>query len=397
MSGIDAVSLRRATWRLGLQIGSCVAAIVVVLSGLAVLIVLRGQDSSGSTLVQQAALRADDVTDPPAGVWLVIRTSSRTSATPGLPPGLPDTAALDRAGSGELDEITVAGNDYRLYTVRRDGHAVQAVMSLRGDHEERERLLMAMLTAGGLGLALAVAAGVWFGHRAVRPMAAALALQRRFVADASHELRTPLTLLSTRTQLLRRHLRRGVDLDDLAHEVDGVAADSRHLADILDDLLLAADTRAARTEDVDLVALTNQATEAARPAAAQQGVVLTVRSDEAGLAVHGSRTALRRALTAMLDNAVRHAGSTVTVVVRRTGTRAVVEVTDDGPGVAPEILPHVFERFASTGETGQRRYGIGLALVGEIAARHRGDVSATNAADGGAVLALTLPVTTRTR
>jgi signal transduction histidine kinase len=96
-------------------------------------------------------------------------------------------------------------------------------------------------------------------------------------------------------------------------------------------------------------------------------------------------------LTALLDNAVRHAASTVTVSVRRVGSDAVVQVADDGPGVDSEFLPHLFDRFASTGVAGQRRYGLGLALVGEIAARHGGSVSAANAATGGAVLRLTVP------
>jgi signal transduction histidine kinase len=92
---------------------------------------------------------------------------------------------------------------------------------------------------------------------------------------------------------------------------------------------------------------------------------------------------------------VRHAESTVIVTVGRTGPEIVVEIADDGAGVAPEILPHLFERFASTGQAGQRRYGLGLALVVEIAVQHGGGVSADNAVGGGAVLRLTLPVSTR--
>jgi two-component system, OmpR family, sensor kinase len=250
-----------------------------------------------------------------------------------------------------------------------------------------------MLTAGGLGLVLAVAAGVWFGRRAVRPMAAALALQRRFVADASHELRTPLTLLSTRVQLLRRHLRRDGHPDDLDDEVEGVVTDARQLADILDDLLLAADTRGGGTEPeaIDLVALTRQVVAAATPAAADRSVDLTCRFEQPSLPVLGTRGGLRRALTALLDNAVRYAATTVTVTASRVRSDVVVEIADDGPGVEPELLPFLFERFASTGDGDQRHYGLGLALVSEIAARHGGGVSADNAPGGGAVLRLLVP------
>jgi signal transduction histidine kinase len=124
------------------------------------------------------------------------------------------------------------------------------------------------------------------------------------------------------------------------------------------------------------------------------------------LTVLGSAAGLRRALMALVDNAVRHAGETVTITVGRAGGKAVVEVHDDGDGIDPEMLPRLFERFASSAEpTGQRlhrppaegppppgrRYGLGLALVSEIADRHGGTVSAQNGETGGGTLRLTLP------
>jgi signal transduction histidine kinase len=127
-------------------------------------------------------------------------------------------------------------------------------------------------------------------------------------------------------------------------------------------------------------------------------VTLTARLDEPSLLVRGTRGGVRRALTSLLDNAVRHASSSVTVTVRRQGPDAVIEVTDDGPGIGPAFLPHLFERFASGADDGRhppldqrRRYGIGLSLVSEIATRHGGRVSAADRPNGGATLRLTLP------
>ncbi len=399
----EARLLRRATWRLGLQVALTVAVIVLALSGVAVAIVLRGQHGAADGLLVQATARADDVTDPPAGEWLIIRSPTGLAVTPGLPAGLPDQAALDRTartGVAEIDEVSAGGNDYRIYTQTRGTDVVQAVLNLQADHAQRDHLLAAMLASGGLGLALAAGAGVWFGRRAVAPMATALMVQRRFVADASHELRTPLTLMSTRTQLLRRHLRAGAEPQTLTGEVDGVLNDARHLTDILEDLLLAADTRAdTLSELVDVVALAGVVTAASAPAAAERSIAITTRAGLPSAWVRGSAAGLRRALTSLLDNALRHARTTVTLTASHAGAHIVVEVTDDGPGIDPHILPRLFDRFASTADTNAapgdhhvpRRYGLGLALVSEITARHGGTISADNPPGGGATLRLTLP------
>jgi two-component system, OmpR family, sensor kinase len=398
-SSPESALLRRTTWRLGLQIALSFAVIVAALSGLAVFIVLRAQQADATALLQQAASHADDVTDPPAGTWLAIQTAAHARAvTPGLPNGLPDQAALDRTartGAPEMIDVRIAGTDYRVYTQRRGTETVQAVLDLHADGQEQERLVTAMVVTGGLGMLLSAAVGMWFGRRAVRPMATALALQRRFVSDASHELRTPLALLTTRAQLHRRHLRHGAEPKVLTAEADGVVTDAGHLTDILEDLLLAADARAGSpTVVIDLVELAEQAVAAV---AAERAVTVTLRPPQRAVRVRGTRGGLRRALTALLDNAVRHADTTVTVTVAQSDSRAVVDVTDDGPGIDPAILPRMFERFASSANDGiqaprqRRRYGLGLALVSEIAARHGGTITAHPASGGGAVLRLTLP------
>jgi two-component system OmpR family sensor kinase len=388
------------TWQWGLQIGVGVAVIVAVLSGLAVLIVLRSQESAAVTLLTQATARADDVAEAPAGVWLVMIDGHGTTATTGLPNVLPDKDALARVGrSGVAEMDTVEGGEagYQVYTQQRGPVTVQAALDLRANHDERERLLAAMVVSGAVGLLLAAAAGAWFGRRSAVPVATALALQRRFVSDASHELRTPLTHLSIRAQLLRRHFRRGTGRDTLSSEVDGLVDDTERLAGILDDLLLAADTRTdPATEPVDIVVLAAQVVAASTPAAAERSVTITTHPERPSVLVLGSAGGLRRALTALLDNAVRHARHAVSVSVRGGGGHVVVDIGDDGPGIDPQVLPHLFERFTSTDrglkdETGRRHYGIGLALVSEIADRHNGAIEATNGTEGGATLRLTLP------
>ena len=248
------------------------------------------------------------------------------------------------------------------------------------------------------GLVLAAGVGTWLGRRALRPLAAALALQRRFVADAGHELRTPVTLLHTRAQLARRRLRAAAPDGgggELAADLDGVVVDAARLGAILEDLLLAADPTGDRVrEDVDLVAVAADVVAAGVATAVARGVHLSGPAGAAPVVVAGSPVALRRAVTALVDNAVRHAASAVTVSARRRGAHADLEVIDDGPGVAADAAPHMFERFArgrTEPETGPRRYGIGLALVNEIATAHGGTVVLLPDRATGAALRMRLP------
>jgi signal transduction histidine kinase len=400
-SGRDATLLRRTTRRLGLQIALSVALIVVVLTGLAVLVVVQGQHRAAVTLLTQAVARADDVTDPPAGVWLVAQGPDGRVVTPGTPAGLPDQSALDevrRTGAATTGEYVSHHTEYAVFTARRGASTVQAALDLTANHEQRDRLAFTLLGCGASGLVLAAVAGVWLGRRAVQPLATALAMQRQFVSDASHELRTPLALLSTRVQMLRRHLGSGVAPRELVGEADGVVVDARHLTAILDDLLLSADPGDDRDTPFDLGALAEQVTMAHREVATDAGVTLTARRSGAGVVVRGSPTAVHRAVTALLDNAIRHAAAAVTVGVRAEsdGRWAVLDVIDDGAGIALDVLPRIFDRFATTRDghrsTARRRYGLGLALVSDIAARHGGDVAASNVPGGGTRLRMTLPL-----
>lgn len=385
MRSADDVLLRRTAFRVAAQTTVAVAVAVLVLGAIALLVVLHDQHVDDDALIAGAVAKADDVVDPPAGTWLVILRAGVVTATPGTPAGASDEVAL--GGSAADRTSTTAdrrsnGREYRVHTEPLDDGAVQVVLDLTRDHLQRARLLKALALVGGLGLLPAAGIGAWLGRRAVVPMAGALARQRRFVADAGHELRTPVTLLSTRAQLVRRALRSGADVTS---DVDGLVRDADRLAAVLDDLLLAADPREhPATEVVDLDTVVGGAVEAIDGEARERAVRITVRS--AGPApVLGSPAGLARAVTALLDNAVRHAVDEVVVELRTTRTTVELDVVDDGAGIAPEVLPTLFDRFATAPDrltTGRRRYGLGLALVSEIATRHHGVVTATSTGRG---------------
>jgi signal transduction histidine kinase len=186
----------------------------------------------------------------------------------------------------------------------------------------------------------------------------------------------------------------------MLRDVDGIVADTRRLTDILEDLLLAADTREPLPlVAVDLGQLAVHAVSSARAEAEARKVQLELRRDPDVVLEAGSATALTRALTALVDNALSHARLRVRLAVTRTEDAVVVSVQDDGPGIPMEVVPRLFTRFASdradsAAETGRRHYGLGLSLVSEVALRHGGRVTAVDrtGSSTGAELRLVLPV-----
>jgi signal transduction histidine kinase len=387
--------LRRASWRLGLQTALLLLA-CVVLVGITVFFVADQAAAKESRQAVRSAANVDKPQEAPKGVLVVVDRGGQRLMSPELPAGFPleSDISATRADGVARQHLVRLGEDRYLVRTEKVGDRVnQAIYDQEEYEAERHRLLVALLFAGGVGVFLSALAGVVLARRSLRPLAESLAMQRRFVADASHELRTPLTLLSTRVQLLARQLRRGNAPADT--EVDGVLSDTRRLADILEDLLAAADTRSSVAhEEVDVGVVVAEAVASAMATAQERGKTLTV-TDDTNAVVLGSESSLRRAVLALVDNALDHATSSVEVEVRKGRGTCQVAVADDGPGIDDDVLPRVFERFASARrpDAERRHYGLGLALVADVASAHGGRVAAGRRTGGpGAVLTVTLPL-----
>jgi signal transduction histidine kinase len=266
-----------------------------------------------------------------------------------------------------------------------------------GGGDDNDALIRdALLIAGIVGIVIAGLVGFYAARRAVAPLGEALALQRRFVADAGHELRTPLTVLHTRAQLLARRM----DPDDPKRPmVDQLLDDSRVLGEIVDEMLesaaLAADP--SRGELLDPGALSAEVALSMRVLATGAGVTLT-STPSGHQQVRGSRSALRRALTALVDNSLSHtpSGGQVLMMTADRGDRVLITVTDDGGGLAGDDADRLTERFArglgsGGGVGGGRRFGLGLSLVREVATAHGGTFTLTDGARGGAIATIELP------
>lgn len=258
-------------------------------------------------------------------------------------------------------------------------------------------LSIAVIGVGGLAIVLAGIAAWLIARRAVRPIAEAARMQRTFVADASHELRTPLTVLNARVQRLQRM----TPADDRRRAVvDELRGDTQILIDIVNDLLEAAAGTVDAEGSVDLRAAMEAVHRDMRVLAADRDVHLDV--DPIGVHVRVSETQLHRCLVALTDNAIGHTrpGGQVHVTATTTGNRVTIRVTDNGPGIGGIEPARVFDRFAhgtpveATGTTTSTRtgYGIGLALVRDIAVRAGGDAVVERTDSSGTVFALHLPI-----
>ena len=219
-------------------------------------------------------------------------------------------------------------------------------------------------------------------------LAASRDRQRRLVADAGHELRTPLTSLRTNLDLLTQaDVRGGLSPESRAELMDDVRFQIEELTTLIGDLteLAREEPPPAHLEEVDLAEVVERALHRVR----RRATGLEFDVDLHPWHVVGEPAALERAVTNLLDNAVKWSptGGVVTVAMR-DGT---VYVADQGPGIADEDLPHVFERFyRSPDSRTMPGSGLGLSIVRAIAERHGGAVCAGNT-DAGAALWFWVP------
>ncbi|MEU2035003.1 sensor histidine kinase [Nocardia amamiensis] len=209
--------------------------------------------------------------------------------------------------------------------------------------------------------------------------------QRQFIADAAHELRSPIASLRTQLEVAQAH-------PDLL-ELDGLIDDTIRLEHLAADLLLLARLDAGeqpRSDRVDLTALVRD--ELAHRIGDRIAVDIAVR-DEPTM-VTGSRTQLARVLGNLVDNAQRHAKSSVRVAVEPDSDgQVLLTVTDDGPGVPSADRDRIFQRFVRLDDARTRDEGgagLGLAIVRDVVERHGGTIHVTDGVPGGAHFVVTL-------
>ncbi|MFC8518713.1 ATP-binding protein [Streptomyces sp. NPDC057257] len=217
---------------------------------------------------------------------------------------------------------------------------------------------------------------------------------RQFVADASHELRTPLASIRGYAELTRRG-REQVG-PDTRHALGRIESEAGRMTLLVEDLLLLARLDAGRPlqfEQTDLIPLVVDTVSDTRAAGMEHNWRLDLPDEPALVSADAAR--VQQVLVNLLGNARKHTppGTTVTARVQRRGPWMCVDVEDNGPGIPPDLLPHVFERFAR-GDSARSRAtgstGLGLAIVQAVATAHGGAVT-VDSVPGCTVFTVHLP------
>jgi two-component system sensor histidine kinase CiaH len=419
----DGRLIRSVRWRLVAFSGLTTLVVLVALGTALYLIAARTLASRGEHALEQRAeaMRSRPDPDRPdfgavfgglaSGTYTVIADANGQRLDHGpfdFPTGIPVVAGIQGAEADGVDVRTTVVGDLpiRVRTEKANSNVgivyLQVFQERTTEQNTLDAILAVLIGGGGVVVVVAIAFGAIYARRALVPIRESLATQRvalrrqrEFAADASHELRTPLTVVRSSLEHLRRHADEpvrsvGDALDDIGAEVD-------HLTSLVDDLLLLARSDSGAVSlarlplDLGDVAA-DAASSLAKPAGAK---AVRVVVDPEPAIVDGDAARLRQLVMILVDNAIRHSptGGQVRVAVRQSGANASLEVQDQGRGVDPEDMPHVFERFWRASGAPSGGTGLGLAIAKWIVERHQGSIEVANVEGGGAVFRVRLPAT----
>ena len=328
--------------------------------------------------------------------------NATTMSAPPLDSNPQALAAAQAHGSDWRTIRLASGTRVRVLTYRLPAGgpvaAIQVVRALGDQDRVLRRVLQALLLVGASAVAIIGLGSWWLAGQSVRPAQQAWQRQQTFVANASHELRAPITLLRASAEIAQRHVPRSdADGQALLHDV---LTECDHMSRLVEDLLTLSRLDARQPEQarepIALAELLGDVQRQLGRLADERGIVVMVGS--ASGTVIANTAQLRQVLLIVCDNALRHTptGGTITLLAYQQHQTATISIHDTGSGIAPEHLPHVFERFYranSARPDGTSGAGLGLAIAQSIVHTHHGSIAITSQLGHGTQVTLTLPAT----
>ena len=346
--------------------------------------------SYGDTFLYVLQLSGPQVVTPNASLQTVFKN-----------PSLNDAVFSARVGQGSDTKVfasqqlwVVDTSPIRNLKTHKIVGILQVAQPISWVSDALSRLVRQLVLASAIGILLGALASLLMASRSLRPIIRAFQRQREFVADASHELRTPLTLIRTNVEawLRRANGTTRVYARNIVEEVEQL---NRIVGDLT--TLALADARQLRIDPkpMELNDVVRDLMTQTEPLAEERGVQL--RPDlNGGVRVEADPARVRQLLLILIDNALTHTptGGAVSVGVIRRNGRARVTIADNGDGIPPADLPHIFERFYRADKARNRENGgsgLGLAIAKWIVDAHKGDIQVTSAEGEGTEVAVSLP------
>jgi heavy metal sensor kinase len=317
--------------------------------------------------------------------------------------------------------------------------AAIAVGRSTGDIDESlAGLIRTLVIAGPLTLVLAGAGGIFLAQRALKPvdqmtrtaheieesdlsqripvqskdelgrlastlnqmierLEKAFKRQQQFTADASHELRSPLSVIQAESTLA---LNKERSANEYKHSLEVVENEAEHMAKVIDQLLTLARADSGKEqlsiEKIDLGELLASIVENAEILCRDKGIEFRSNLTDSIL-VSGDRAKLRELFLNLLDNAIRYSpdGGTISLILRRVESMAVISITDTGIGIPEKDIPHIFERFYRVDKARSREQGgagLGLSICKYIVEAHGGKIEVTSQPGTGSTFSVWLPI-----
>ena len=422
--------LRGTRWRLAAWSGGLTLAVLLVVGGLIYLSVSRSLEADAQAELERRAVEVAPIIamrggpveaagpisipleGPTVGISFlgtasgslafVVEPDGKVVGLQGVVEslGLPNQEGLAVARTGQTDirAAAVAGRAARILSQPVETSVGTYVIQVLQDLEAERRALDSLRTTlllSGLGvLGVALLLGWLYAGRALVPIRESMRRQREFAADAGHELRTPLAIVKAAVTDARRQptgvAAPGGPLDEIDQQAD-------RLTELVDELLVFARMQAGTLEleralvrfDEAVVAVTERLAPLARRKA------VGVRTDVEPMGLEGDRRRLEQLVGILVDNAIRHSprGSSVLISLRRAAGGVQLIVEDEGPGIAPDEIDRIFDRFYRARTASAGGVGLGLAIARWIAEGHGGTIAAENRATGGARFLVELPAT----
>ena len=294
-------------------------------------------------------------------------------------------------GFGNLDSLGL------FYEKRTAGDTAYLAFVDMSTANGWQSLAFTLTGVGVMALAAFFVISMFFSRWALRPVDQAWRQQRQFVADASHDLKTPLTVILANTSILLEHPERSIASE--SQWVESTQHEAEQMQGLVGDLLLLAQvdegSATPTMERIDLADLVEGELLQFESVAFERAIDLNSQLDE-NVAVHGNAMRLRKLVGTLLDNACKYADDDgcVHVTLRQSARRVELAVHNTGFAIAPEDLPHVFDRFYRADKARTRDdsgHGLGLAIAHAIAEEHGGTLDVASDDAHGTTFTLTLP------